>query len=247
MPLLSRTVTSLVIAAATLGTASAQAPYAQANADYFNLLYSLVDLNPGDGIDPAITFFGASSNAQAQLYDAPDWTGPAREAFQLSGAEGPIRFTATSDDFFLSNYVTSRVGSGLNLIDHGSSLLTFQSNNVFKLTPYTGVNFSAYGSVGTLSGPGSTASAVVNMSGSLHNGPGGGTDDVTTLSSDAGDSSGDLFLEMASGAETVEGNIGFSAILSANVLAVPEPAPAALLAAGLGLFGMCKRRRRHAR
>lgn len=248
MTSLSRMLAALTIAAAAFGTASTAGAQAQLTGSYFNLLYTLSDLNPGDGIDPGITFTGASANAQAQLYDAPNFTGPTRATLQQSAFDdgGVVRFTLDNADFHDDGYLTSRVGSGTSVTGHGSSLVTFQSNNVFTLAPYTGITFNANGEVGETSSPGADASALVFMIATLHDLPGGAfTEQRASLSSDTGPTSAELSLTMATGAEALEGSIGFAARLSANVLTpVPEPATAAMLAAGLAVIGAgaCRRR-----
>ena len=246
MSLLSRIFAAITIVAATLGTASPAAAQAELTGAYFNFLFNLVDLNPGDGIAPGITFSGASSKAQGQLYDAPDFAGPTYATLQHSALDdgGVVRFTLDSGGFHDYGYVTSRVGSGTSVIGHGSSLLTFQSSNGFVLAPYTGVTFTADATVTERSGAGTDASALVSMIGLLHDVPGSYTEYRTSLSSDAGPTTGNLSLIMASGAEALNGTIGFAGRLSANVLtAVPEPTTTAMLAAGLALIGMGARRR----
>lgn len=248
MTSLFRLLTAIAIAAAALGTAPTAAAQAELTASYFNFLYNLTDLNPGDDIDPGITFTGASANAQAQLYDAPNFAGPTLATIRQSAFDdgGVIRFTLDSGDFHDNGYVTARVGSGASVIGHGSSLLTFQSSNVFVLAPYTGVTFTADAQATENAQSGTDAWAQVSMVGTLQDVPGGLSEYRTSLSSDTGPSTANLSLTMASGAQALEGNIGFGATLSANVLpAVPEPATAAMLAAGLALIaaGTCRRRR----
>lgn len=246
MSLLSRILTAVAIGAATLGAASPAAAQAELTGAYFNFLFTLVDLNPGDGIAPGITFSGASANAQARLYNAPDFAGPTYATLQQSAFDdgGVVRFALDSGDFHDYGYVTSRAGSGTSVIGHGSSLLTFQSSNGFVLAPYTGVTFGAEATVTERSGAGTDASALVSMIGVLQDVPGSYTEYRTSLSSDAGPTTGNLSLTMASGAQALYGSIGFAGTLSANVLtAVPEPAPTAMLAAGLAFIGMGARRR----
>ena len=238
---LSRTLLAAASCATALclaGPASAQ-QMLSVNFDLFK--YQLVDLTPGDGIAPGISFYDSALTASAFSYDSPYGYGVPRTSI-TNTANSSISFTSHDSGSTLITGVSPTDGLALLYIRQGSANLTTSSLTGFTLAPNTQVTIEIRGILSELNGPGVNSSGSLTAIGRLY--PNGGmTEYAKSLSTDAGEEYGMLSLVLGSGANAVNGSVEFRSELWAQVTPVPEPATTAMLIGGLGLVGALARRR----
>jgi len=236
---------ALAIAAA-LGIAPAASAQSEATAQFGDFTYTLVDLNPSDGIGPRVDFYGTSSRltAEATFHTSPDGSGLPRDQISDSVTDGFINLSIDAPGAYLTTESYQTSGSATNRIQFGSSVLTTNAFNTFILSPYTEVTFTVNGTVGELNSAGNNSSALLAMIGKAYYTNGDMIEHDAGLSSDSGPSYGPLSLTFRAGADDLPVTLEFNTTLTAQVLSpVPEPAMGALLVAGLGIVGARIRRR----
>jgi hypothetical protein len=246
---------ALVGAAIVAATAAAPAR-AQSIAGAFvgNMNYQLFDLTPDDGIDPAITFTGfTTSSASSYLFSDPFFTTVATSSTS-SGSDLASAFAsdasgiaiAVGSPFAVSASTTMTSNSGLSLS---------QSTLDFILSPNTRVIFTVSASVNAAPdftegglGTGFASGLLYGQVG--NNSSSGVTDFSSSVFTNFGVEDRNLSALVDSQGVESFGWIGMQAAAQSNSFAtpmpaVPEPASAGMLAAGLGvLSGLVRARRR---
>jgi hypothetical protein len=240
----------LAAAAATALPASAQST---ASASLGNLSIQLIDLAPGDGINPSLTFTGnTSAFASATIYLDPAFTNVAVDdtLFGIDNLAVHASNASGDADAFASAF---SVSAGTIMFSNSGFSLA-QGTSDFILSPNTRAIFTVTANVSALPdfGEGGLGSAFASalLYGQVAN---DSSDGVTSFSSNL--SSG-LFSEQRSLSAVIDSReveaIGWLGLqVSAESLSlaspVPEPATAGMLAAGLGvLSAAAKRRKRRA-
>jgi hypothetical protein len=239
------------IAAAAVAALPASAQ-STASATVGNLSIQLIDLAPGDGIAPSLTFTGATSTfADAILYADTSFTTVAAEDI-ASGADNSAAHVSNasgSADAFAS---TLSVTAATNMLSNSGFTLA-QGTMDFILTPNTRAIFTVTAGVSALpdfteGGLGSAFGSAL-LYGEIANDTSSG---VTSFSSNLVSS---LFGEARTLSAVIDtqgveapGWIGMQAIAESVSLAspVPEPASAGMFAAGLGILSAAARRRKAA-
>lgn len=239
-----------------------------------NLRYTLVDLDPADGIAPSISFLSPeqvslSNHLTAVQYGKPtvDWssapyvTGPTTVRHDLD----PLAHSAVSWDGqdFSATATTAPISVGeLSVTAVGGS------TRFFSLSPHTGITFSGDVTVDLVldAGPGGNASAYGDagfdlaytrpetpymweyirddVGGNINNKPWASFNDALHLSETVAVSWNN------DGADWRQASLYLGAGFSASeygtpVWAVPEPGEWAMLSVGVGLLGWRARRKRH--
>jgi hypothetical protein len=244
---------AIALAAAALGAAIPSSAQSTASVAVTDLTWQLIDLDPTDGIDPYLTFTGASNTfASASLYSDPNFTNLADDSF----AFGTVLSTAS-----VSNPSGSADASGspfavfanTSLFSNSGSTLAFGTMD-FILSPNTRAIFLVNASVDaepdfTEGGLGFAAANAL-LYGQVDNSSSQGT---TTFSSSIsttflGESRPLAAIIDTQGVEAT-GFLGIqafaeSASLATPVSSVPEPASLGMLAAGLALLSGAMRRAR---
>lgn len=229
-------VAGLAISAA--GAASAQAI---ASAALGVTGYTLVDLDPNDGITPWITFQNQSTIGTAvSLYDAADT--PLQE--RSSTTYGSIG-VSSADGSAQASAGTTDVAAAISAYA-GRSVAQAENRYYFELSPHTGVTFFASGHL--VSGGVDWGNAVASVGFySAVNGIGDppgesiarGVSNYTVSFSSYAESQG---------ADAATGWVDLTSSASVRAFAppVPEPALASMLLGGLALLGAHAARRRRA-
>jgi hypothetical protein len=226
-----------------------------ASASITNLTFTLFDLNPGDGIDPGITFVGGESGGTGSLISAGGGTVPfgALSGSQFGVASGAASNGTTTGSFSVSS--TSLSASGAVQFTGAFDVAAFSGSGstVFRLTPFTTLSISGLATVTVttdgieLGGVPESGKAVASISIS---GPaaGGGQGFQQATDSRTAEVSPllDIVVPMVSGSvgvafvnltnATMEGNLVANVSVLGQTPAVPEPSTWAL--AGLGLLGV---------
>jgi hypothetical protein len=240
------------IAAAAVAALPASAQ-STASASVGNLNIQLIDLAPGDGIAPSLSFTGATTAfANAIIYADTTFTDVAQQDIELGDDNIPASASNASGtaNAFAS---TLSVTAATNMLSNSGWTLA-QGTMDFILTPNTRAIFTVTASVSALpdftEGGLGSAFASALLYGEIVNSTSNG---VTNFSSNVISS---LFGEQrtlsavidSQGVETT-GWVGIQAMAESMSLAspVPEPATVGMLAAGLGILsGAARRRKRKA-
>lgn len=251
--------TASVVAALVVAAGPALAAI-NSTASLTNIRLELVDLTPGDGVDPWALYTGGA-RATAKVYGAPFCFGvcmidggpigePAVASISKDGGSAFAAYSPTG--MFAGGSATP--GEGMAGRYMGSSWLKSGGGNpLFKLGANTGVritgDYSVTATAMNASGSPELAGAYVFGYGAL---AGGYTNKFVRASSDGSD--GPTFAHEAGSfsmmfsndkARTVGawGGLDVGAFGRAAVAPVPEPGTYALFAAGLGVVGVVARRR----
>lgn len=208
------------------------------------LRYTLVDLDPDDGIAPWIGLNGYATHADAQVYDQ---AGNRIDGVEIDHAGA----TGFDDDYAGLHADTRDATASVDLILHGGWGYV-SAGQVFRflLSPHTRVVFSADADAWARpEAPGvSWPTAIAELYGSLH-----GIDDgerfTDTLRIEDGSLQRTLSVTAASEGDWVDGRIAFDAyaVAESHALPVPEPAMPGMLLGGLGVLALAGRRRRQRR
>lgn len=233
------------IAAAALSLAPlCSAVEASSSASLSGFGWTLIDLDPADGIVPAITIRDARAASWSQRVDGPapviDWKNGfnSTEVAQLTGS-ARTRFSATNADAWTA-------------ADNGTSMFYAYNTRsfVFDITPRTAIEFFGQAEVAS-SVPGSKRTyGSVELRSILYGtvvrplppntSPIGGL--LLALDTSDGDASRWLSGRMTSGDSAAGGTFELHARSGVNLVPVPEPAGWAMLLAGLAIIGRCARR-----
>ncbi|WP_198119299.1 PEP-CTERM sorting domain-containing protein [Massilia rhizosphaerae] len=230
-----------ILSAAMLGIAPSASAQLSASSSFDSFAYRLVDLDPCDGIDPSINFLNASVNGFALLRDA---NGAVRESVQDGSiGERPIQVRIDTGDAYLAGDATSTSASSLVSIEYGSGDTNTDSFLGFVLAPYTEVTFTidAKATASPASSP-NYAYATVAVNGTVTDENGDHIIETDGLSSYLA-SSDILSVTLRSAGVARMGTLEFATAAHALLQPVPEPAPMAMLAAGLMVVGGFARRR----
>lgn len=212
---------------------------AEVSASHFG--YHLVDLAPGDGIAPQLAWTGDTYLAYASVYDA--------QANQIDG----VQIDTAGSSGFADDYAAARVDAQSDAahirLDLASGYGYASANRGFHFTlsPHTQVVFDLDADLWASADPaaGSLPTALAELYGSLHGIGDGDWTFNTRAQVDGGSQHGQLAVAAVSQDAWVDGYVAYSAyaVAESQALPVPEPAPAALLAGGLGLLAAYMRRR----
>lgn len=232
----------LVAAATVLAAPLAGAAAGQSSASMTGFTITLIDLNPDDGIAPAVTYKTDSMVSWSQRSNGPaavvDWKAGASstEVRQQSG------WAQTTTD---ARSAVARAES----LDDTSQFLAWSTRTMnFELTPWTAIAFSGLAQVESTVRGSRLTDGTVAMWGNLYNEAVGGEDRFPLSSFEYELNSARrpgvqaLVGLLQSGATTGYGDFNLRAIAEANVIPVPEPSTYAMLLAGLGLVGWAGRR-----
>jgi hypothetical protein len=248
---LQQTLAAIGIAAAA-ATALPAGAQSTASATVGNLNIQLIDLAPGDGIAPSLTFTGTSNTfANAILYSDTTFTNIALEDSSVGTDNSPAHASNGSGnaDAFAS---TLSVSATTNMFSNSGWTLA-QGTMDFILSPNTRAIFTVIASVSALpdfteGGLGAAFGSAL-LYGEVTNDASSG---VTSFSSNMISS---LFNEQRTLSAVIDsqgveasGWIGMQAMAESMSLApvssVPEPATVGMLAAGLGVLSGAARRRK---
>ncbi|MET0319681.1 MAG: PEP-CTERM sorting domain-containing protein [Duganella sp.] len=237
MSRLFRPMLAIASIVAALGSTPATAAHSQASALFDYQSFDLVDLNPGDGLDPFISFYDSSAMAQTAFFDAPYGTGAPRHSSYNTATNGSVHFHFNEVGTYLSADLTPTSGQAISDIAHGSSRIVTDAINTFILAPYTQVTFNTYAVVNELNEPGSQSLATFEIIGRLYDADGITFEYVVSLSSDT-DRSAQLPLTLVGGAADVYGTLEFRSTVWTQAAPVPEPETISMLLAGAGLIAL---------
>lgn len=230
-----------VLSGAMLGTAPIASAQLSASSSFDGFRYRLVDLTPGDGIDPGVSFLDASVSAAAMFRDD---NGATRESVQAGSAGGPVQVLIDTADGHFAGNATRTSASSMTAIVNGAGETFTDSFLGFVLAPYTQVTFSidtsAIGSA--VDTPGSYAFSFVAINSRIIDENGNVFIQGDGLSSELA-SSDILSVSLSSAAVALTGTLEFATAANVRVQPIPEPAPMAMLIAGLAVVGGLARRR----
>ena len=199
------------------------------------LRYTLVDLDPDDGIAPWIGLNAYASQADAHAYD--------QAGNDIDGVEIDHAGVTGFDDDDASLHADTRDAAASVTLTLHSGWGYVSAGQVFRflLSPHTRVVFSADADAWARpEAPGvSWPTAIAELYGSLH-GIGDGERFTDTLRIEDGNLQRTLSVTAASEGDWVDGRIAFDAyaVAESHALPVPEPAMPDMLLGGLGGLGV---------
>lgn len=234
-----RLAAAAILSVAMLGTTSGASAQVSASSSFDAFAFDLVDLNPHDGIDPGIRFLDGLVSGQAVFRDD---NGVLRDWVLASSPGGPIQMLINRPDGQFAGTATTTSASSSIAIENGSGETFTDSFLGFVLAPYTQVTFSIEAIANAINQPGSISFGTVAVNGRITDENGNVVIETDGLSSYLA-SSDTLSVTLRSAAVELTGSIEFATAAIAQVQAVPEPAPTAMLAAGLVFVGALARRR----
>lgn len=205
---------------------------------------ALFDLDPGDGIDPAVALTQLERSGSVFQYRFPDAGWPPLREDGVSGAGS----AALDDANGLATVVLQDEGMSGRAVSTGggayTSLLTDSFS--FTLTPYTRVVFSALTESGVTAATIQSALAVVTLAGQIGSQPGELISfESSSVMFDSATSAALIAVETSSAALPLSGNISLRGYAyAAGVSPVPEPGMLAMLLAGCTVLAAAGRRRR---
>jgi hypothetical protein len=230
-----------LLSAAMLGASPGASAQLSATSSFDSFAYQLVDLNACDGIDPGVSFLDSSVNGWALLRDI---NGAVRESVQDgSRDERPVQVRIDTGDAYLAGDATPTSASSLVTIESGIADTETDGFLGFVLAPYTQVTFTidARATASAASSP-NYAFATVAVNGTVTDEEGNHIIETDGLSSYLA-SSDTLSVTLRSADVARMGTLEFATAAHALLQPVPEPAPMAMLVAGLAVVGGYARRR----
>jgi hypothetical protein len=230
-----------LLSAAMLGASPGASAQLSATSSFDSFAYQLVDLNACDGIDPGVSFLDSSVNGWALLRDI---NGAVRESVQDgSRDEHPVQVRIDTGDAYLAGDATPTSASSLVTIESGIADTETDGFLGFVLAPYTQVTFTidARATASAASSP-NYAFATVAVNGTVTDEEGNHIIETDGLSSYLA-SSDTLSVTLRSADVARMGTLEFATAAHALLQPVPEPAPMAMLVAGLAVVGGYARRR----
>lgn len=230
-----------ILCTALLGVAPGASAQLSAASSFDSFAYRLVDLDPCDCIAPGITFTSdASVTGWALLRDID---GAVRESVQDDSRGSPIQVRIDLADAHLAGDATPTSASSFVDIESGIADTNTDSFLGFVLAPYTQVTFTiqAHANASAAGFP-NYAFATVAVNGTVTDENGDHIIETDGLSSYLA-SSNTLSVTLSSAGVERIGTLEFATAAHALLQPVPEPAPMAMLAAGLAVVGGCARRR----
>lgn len=202
----------------------------------------LIDLNPSDGIAPAMRLDGAAIGAYISVFGPDGPAGAQVEDYGTVRRDYPFgsAFSSAAPDAFVSEM----------RLDVRSFYISAHSNHFvleFELTPYTAAVFNADLAISTDSEYGYASYAEAFMGAYLYGaGNLGGSISTGNLSGD--DSSSDVLrFEVRTGSQPKKGGFNVGTYVYANAVPVPEPGTWTMLVAGLGMVATAFRLRQRRR
>lgn len=218
---------------------------AQASASLTQFSYALVDLAPGDGIAPSITFGQHLTLVQAYVWQTQDGALTTLLDGGDLNVDGTLTASAQSGATFATVWhdeATTWAEAGLGVSANGYG----NFGTYYTLSPHTQLTFTWLGEVETDTGPANRGIADVYIRATLSQSIDGNyveTSDSLRSSAGLGDAAQWLSLSVSTGAN--EGRGFYSGVAwSQSVALVPEPEQWAMWLAGLGLAGAAGWRRR---
>lgn len=207
-----------------------------------HLDYRLVDLAPGDGIAPALTWTSDAVQAYSHVYD--------QQGIEIDG----VQIDAFGSSGYANAYASARVDAQADAAHIRFDLASgygFASSNRgfhFLLSPHTQVIFSADADLwaSPTPEPHATLTALAELYGSLHLDGDGDWSFNDRAQVDAGSRQATLSVSSTSQDAWVDGYLAYSAyaVAESHAAPVPEPASSAMLMGGLGLMAAWMRKRR---
>ncbi len=218
---------------------------AQASASLTQFTYTLVDLVPGDGIAPSITFGEHLTLLQAYVWQ----TESGALTTLLDGRDASVDGTLTASAQSGATFATVWHDEATNWAEAGLDVSANGYGNFgayYTLSPHTQLTFTWLGEVETSVGPANRGIADVILHATISQSIDGNYAETTRSlhsSSAMGDAAQWLSLSVSTGAN--EGRGFYSGLAwSQSVALVPEPDQWAMWLGGLGLAGVVGWRRR---
>lgn len=242
--MLSTKALSICLAAMVLAlTANVARADSSALVTFGELEFALFDLDPADGIDPALGLSQLERSGAAFQYRSPDASWPPLREDHVSGigvaalADANGAATAILRDQSMEGEAVSTGGGAY------TALLTDSLR--FTLTPSTRVVFSALTESAVSAAASQSALAVVTLSGQAISLGESITFETSSVRLDTGSSIVPLAIETSSSALPLSGDVSLRGYAyAAGVSPVPEPGMLGmLLAGGAALLATARRRR----
>lgn len=211
---------------------------------FSGLEVALFDLDPGDGIDPAVALTQLERSGSVFQYRFPDAGWPPLREDGVSGTGS----AALDDANGLATVVLQDEGMSGRAVSTGGGAYTslLADSFSFTLTPYTRVVFSTLTESAVTAETIQSALAVVTLAGQVGSQPGELISfETSSVMFDSGTSAVPIAAETASAALPLSGNIALRGYAyAAGVSPVPEPRMLGMLLAGCTVLAAVERRRR---